>query len=352
MHIPIPRSSSSPSALDLLDLQASGASAGAGLFNTDTTTEVGVPTAPGTTTRRHRDSISFFLPIFILTILLIILILSLVFARCLYRRFKAMHPSSSTSTSSWKAYSSTNYGSNDQSHNHHDHGENSDTEEEDERTEQERLLARRRSTSYYDANRSRAPVAVVIQHDAKGRPISTWSTASSVAAQRGEELSRWSRRRDDLIKIYGQSNMNTNSFAEEDGPDEEDEQEDGGSHSVAYGYHQQGLSVEGEDEGWMGSQSWVRAMRTATTTTTTTTVKPALKPTRVRTHSWIHSNNATPKAVRDRQGSPPPQHPHSKNSSMAGLSLPLSRIRTLTHTHTQKENKILAIPTTCKKQVI
>lgn len=165
-----------------------------------------------------------------------------------------MHPSSSTSTSSWKAYSSTNYGSNDQSHNHHDHGENSDTEEEDERTEQERLLARRRSTSYYDANRSRAPVAVVIQHDAKGRPISTWSTASSVAAQRGEELSRWSRRRDDLIKIYGQSNMNTNSFAEEDGPDEEDEQEDGGSHSVAYGYHQQGLSVEGEDEGVEGRE--------------------------------------------------------------------------------------------------
>lgn len=101
---------------------------------------------------------------------------------------------------------------------------------------------------------------------------------------------------------------------------------------------------------WMGSQSWVRAMRTATTTTATTTVKPALKPTRVRTHSWIHSNNATPKAVRDRQGSPPPQHPHSKNSSIAGLSLPLSRIRTLTHTHTQKENKILAIPTTCKNQ--
>ncbi|KAF9331798.1 hypothetical protein BGZ91_011976 [Linnemannia elongata] len=254
MHIPILRSSSSPSPLDQLDLLASGASAGAGLFNTDTTTEVGVPTAPGTTTRRHRDSISFFLPIFILTILLIILILSLVFARCLYRRFKAMHPSSSTSTSSWKAYSSTNYGSNDQSHNHHDHGENSDTEEEDERTEQERLLARRRSTSYYDANRSRAPVAVVIQHDAKGRPISTWSTASSVAAQRGEELSRWSRRRDDLIKIYGQSNMNTNSFAEEDGPDEEDEQEDGGSHSVAYGYHQQGLSVEGEDEAVEGGE--------------------------------------------------------------------------------------------------
>ncbi|KAF9541026.1 hypothetical protein EC957_003554 [Mortierella hygrophila] len=253
MLIPVPKASSSPSPLDLLELAAPGANAGAGLFNADTPTEVVVPTVPGTT-RRHRDSISFFLPIFILTILLIILILSLIFARCLYRRFKAMHLSPSPSTSSWKAHSSTTYGSNDQSHNHHNHGENSDTEEEDERTEQERLLARRRSTSYYDANRSRAPVAVVIQHDAKGRPISTWSTASSVAAQRGEELSRWSRRRDDLIKIYGQSNMNNSSFAEEDGPDEEDEQEDGGRHSAAYVYHQQGQGVEGEGEGVEGGE--------------------------------------------------------------------------------------------------
>lgn len=109
-------------------------------------------------------------------------------------------------------------------------------------------MARRRSTSYYDANRSRAPVAVVIQHDAKGRPISTWSTASSVAAQRGEELSRWSRRRDDLIKIYGQGHLNTSSFAEEDGPDEEDEQDDGVGHSGAHGYHQQGPGVEGGEQ--------------------------------------------------------------------------------------------------------
>ncbi|KAK3804794.1 MAG: hypothetical protein JOS17DRAFT_781566 [Linnemannia elongata] len=314
MHVPIPKASANLSHLDLLDLKAPAASAGAGLSNADTTTIVGVPTVPGASTKRHRDSISFFLPIFILTILLVILILSLVFARCLYRRFKAMHLSPSASTSSWKAHSSTTYGSNDQSHNHHQHGENSETEDEDERAEQERLLARRRSTSYYDANRSRAPVAVVIQHDAKGRPISTWSTASSVAAQRGEELSRWSRRRDDLIKIYGQSNMNTSSFAEEDGPDEEDEQEGSGSHSAAYGYHQyhqQGLGVEGE-------------------------VIPTFRPTRVRTHSRIHSNSAPLKTVRDRQRSLPPQHPHSTNS-MAGLNnLPLSKIRMLTRTHIPK----------------
>ncbi|KAF9149059.1 hypothetical protein BG015_009160 [Linnemannia schmuckeri] len=254
MHIPIPKASSSLSPLDLLDLTAPGVGAGAGLVETDRTIGGGgEPTVPGTTTRRHRDSISFFLPIFILSILLIILILSLVFARCLYRRFKAMHLSPSPSTSSWKAYSNTTYGSNDHSHNHHHHGENSETEEEDERTEQERLLARRRSTSYYDANRSRAPVAVVIQHDAKGRPISTWSTASSVAAQRGEELSKWSRRRDDLIKIYGQSHLNTSSFAEDDRPDEEDGQED--DYSAAHGgCHQQGLVVDGGGEGEEGGK--------------------------------------------------------------------------------------------------
>ncbi|KAG0263993.1 hypothetical protein DFQ27_001526 [Actinomortierella ambigua] len=66
---------------------------------------------------------------------------------------------------------------------------------------------RRRSTSYYDANRSRSAAPVAIQTDMRGRPISTWSTASSVAAQRGEELSRWSKRRDELIAQYGQGKV-------------------------------------------------------------------------------------------------------------------------------------------------
>ncbi|KAK3846585.1 MAG: hypothetical protein J3R72DRAFT_222771 [Linnemannia gamsii] len=253
MHIPIPRASSSPSPLDLLHLTAAAPLAppagGLLLLTVDNPTTREGPTVPAPT-RRHRDSISFFLPIFILSIVLIILILSLVFARCLYRRFKSMHLSPSPSTSSWKAYSSTTYGSNAHTHAHHN-GDNSESElEEDEHTEQERLLARRRSTSYYDANRSRAPVAVVIQHDAKGRPISTWSTASSVAAQRGEELSRWSRRRDDLIKIYGQQSQlnNTNSFAE--GAEEDDEEEERGYSGYSRHSDQQGLlAVEGEGQG-------------------------------------------------------------------------------------------------------
>ncbi|KAG0262512.1 hypothetical protein BG011_010095 [Mortierella polycephala] len=87
--------------------------------------------------------------------------------------------------------------------------------------EEERLLARRRSTSYYDANRSRAPVTVIVGHDMKGRPISTWSTASSVAAQRGEELSQWSRRRDDLIRGH----RNSNSFIAQGDLDEGEEDE-------------------------------------------------------------------------------------------------------------------------------
>ncbi|KAF9922603.1 hypothetical protein FBU30_007272 [Linnemannia zychae] len=225
MYIPVP----TPLAGSLLvpvdenwKVSTTDSAPGIKLDSTDSTI-IGFTTAvPGTTTRRHRDSISFFLPIFIISILLVILLLSLIFARCLYRRFKTMHLSPSPSNSSWKAYSSTTYGSNGHTHNYYgDHSDAEEGYEEDERAEQERLLARRRSTSYYDANRSRAPVAMVIQHDAKGRPISTWSTASSVAAQRGEELSKWSRRRDDLIKIYGQSQLNTSSFAEEDAEDEE-----------------------------------------------------------------------------------------------------------------------------------
>ncbi|KAF9115235.1 hypothetical protein BGX27_008469 [Mortierella sp. AM989] len=128
---------------------------------------------------------------------------------------------SSPSTSSWKTCHSSSFGN----------GLNDDHDlDENGLDEQERLLARRRSTSYYDANRSRAPVAVVIKNDSSGRPISTWSTASSVAAQRGEELSQWSKRRDDLIKIYGRSNLNSGSFANyddlEEVPEQEREQED------------------------------------------------------------------------------------------------------------------------------
>ncbi|KAF8982209.1 hypothetical protein BGZ46_001634 [Entomortierella lignicola] len=132
---------------------------------------------------------------------------------------------SSPSGSPWKSYrSSALSGSNNSL------GNTYDDQDFDENGpgEHERLLARRRSTSYYDANRSRAPVAVVIKHDSKGRPISTWSTASSVAAQRGEELSQWSKRRDDLIKIYGRSNLNSSSFANDDleeEPEQEREQE-------------------------------------------------------------------------------------------------------------------------------
>lgn len=122
---------------------------------------------------------SYALPIMIIAIFLLIMALTGLLAMCLYRRFK-------------KGYSQRS----------HAHGQG----EED---EQEALLGRRRSTSYsyYDANRSRGPVR--IQHDAKGRPISTWSTASSVAAQRGEELSKWSRRRDDLLQIYGRNTMSS-----------------------------------------------------------------------------------------------------------------------------------------------
>ncbi|KAG0000281.1 hypothetical protein BGZ79_006101 [Entomortierella chlamydospora] len=145
-------------------------------------------------------------------------------ARCLYRRFRALRMASSTSGSSWKSYHSSRVPG---SANSFGNNPNDDQDlDENGFGEYERLLARRRSTSYYDANRSRAPVAVVIKHDSKGRPISTWSTASSVAAQRGEELSQWSKRRDDLLKIYGRNNTNSGSFVNYDDLEEEPEQEE------------------------------------------------------------------------------------------------------------------------------
>ncbi|KAI8603481.1 hypothetical protein EDD21DRAFT_368985 [Dissophora ornata] len=174
-------------------------------------------------TSRRSDSISFLLPIVITAVFLLILAMTGLLARCLYRRFKALHVSPSRSSTSQKTYYSTLSGpANSHDNISHIHYDDDDLDGD----EQARLLARRRSTSYYDANRSRAPVAVVIQHDAKGRPISTWSTASSVAAQRGEELSQWSRRRDDLIKIYGKNNLNSSSFAENEDLEEEPEQEE------------------------------------------------------------------------------------------------------------------------------
>lgn len=133
-----------------------------------------------------------------------------------------MHSQSSSepASSSWKSF----YGSRNRNQNNNNNNEEGEEGEgEGDMDEQERLLARRRSTSYYDANRSRAPVAVVVRQDSKGRPISTWSTASSVAAQRGEELSNWSRRRDDLIRIYGRSQIN--SYAEEEDLVEEEDAE-------------------------------------------------------------------------------------------------------------------------------
>ncbi|KAF9936970.1 hypothetical protein BGZ67_001837 [Mortierella alpina] len=159
----------------------------------------------------------------IVVVFLLILVVSLILARCLYVRFKTMHSPSSLSSeptsSSWKSY----YGSRYRNQNNISNEEGEEGEDDGTMGEQERLLGRRRSTSYYDANRSRAPVAVVVRQDSKGRPISTWSTASSVAAQRGEELSNWSRRRDDLIRIYGRSQIN--SYAEEEDLVEEEDAE-------------------------------------------------------------------------------------------------------------------------------
>jgi len=172
---------------------------------------------------RRSDAVSLLLPVAIVAVFLLILVVSFLLARCLYVRFKTMHSPSSLSSesasSSWKNY----YGSRNRNQNNNNNDEGEAGEDDAAMGEQERLLARRRSTSYYDANRSRAPVAVVVRQDSKGRPISTWSTASSVAAQRGEELSNWSRRRDDLLRIYGRSQIN--SYAEEEDLMEEEDAE-------------------------------------------------------------------------------------------------------------------------------
>ncbi|KAF9897952.1 hypothetical protein BX616_004710 [Lobosporangium transversale] len=168
-------------------------------------------------TTRKTESITLFLPIAITALFLLILAITGLLARCLHRRFKDMRISSSTSSNSWKSYYSSRSDINSSHYQDDSMNFNGDDRE------QEALLARRRSTSYYDANRSRAPVAVV-GHDPKGRPISTWSTASSVVAARGEELSKWSQRRDDLIKIYGRSNLNSSSCVNMQGLEEEERQ--------------------------------------------------------------------------------------------------------------------------------
>ncbi|KAG0056955.1 hypothetical protein BGZ83_002562 [Gryganskiella cystojenkinii] len=197
MWIPFPftspslSASSSPSAVD-----------GSGLSWTI------APPHPSTispNTSNRTQSISFLLPLIIIGVFLAITGSTLLIARCLYRRIKTLHVTNSnnngTASSTWKSFYTSNRNNGDY-----------EDEETGASNETDRLLDRRQSTSYFNTNRSRAPVPVVIRNDAKGRPISTWSTASSVAAQRGEELSKWSKRRDDLIKIYGRSQLNTSSF--------------------------------------------------------------------------------------------------------------------------------------------
>ncbi|KAF9434373.1 hypothetical protein BGZ76_008132 [Entomortierella beljakovae] len=204
--------------------------------------------ATGTKSSIHptsrRTDISYFLPIIITAAFLVVLALTALLARCLYIRFKTLRITSSTSSSSWKSYHSSRISGSANSLNNHLY-DDQDLDESD-LSEQDRLLARRRSTSYYDANRSRAPVAVVVKQDSQGRPISTWSTASSVAAHRGEELSQWSKRRDDLLKIYGRSNFNTSSFATyddlEEDPEQEQEQEDEQERVLQQGYPSEAYS--------------------------------------------------------------------------------------------------------------
>ncbi|KAG0085584.1 hypothetical protein BGZ93_008504 [Podila epicladia] len=166
------------------------------------------------------------------------------------------HPDTSTSSDP----TSPNPSGQSLSYPHYDQ-EYLDSLDDEARGEYERLLARRRSTSYYDANRSRAPVPVVIRYDTKGRPISTWSTASSVAAARGEELSQWSRRRDDLIRIYGNSQRNStllggfeDDLEEEPEREEQEQQQEevSESPSASSGYYETGgrgeyLSERGVD---------------------------------------------------------------------------------------------------------
>ncbi|KAG0229372.1 hypothetical protein BGW42_001625 [Actinomortierella wolfii] len=160
-------------------------------------------------------TLSLSVPLFATLLFALIVLATVGIAHCLYRRYArnlegafGVHNNQLVGSHAWR-FSSYNDASNDDGYR--------------DPTETDRLLGgrqpqeRRRSTSYYDANRSRSAAPVVIQTDMKGRPISTWSTASSVAAQRGEELSRWSKRRDELIAQYGQgkdpaSNANNNQY--------------------------------------------------------------------------------------------------------------------------------------------
>ncbi|GJJ69780.1 hypothetical protein EMPS_02128 [Entomortierella parvispora] len=183
---------------------------------------------PNTASTRHQ-AISFLLPIIIIGVFLAIVGSTLLIAQCLYRRIKTLHITSSafgTGSSSWRSYYSPNGIQDD----------NGDDDDGLERGERERLLERRQSTSYFNTNRTRAPVPVIIRHDTHGRPISTWSTASSVAARRGEELSKWTRRRDDLIQIYGRSSQLYTSGTEDadvgEGRADEDEDERGDTADV------------------------------------------------------------------------------------------------------------------------
>ncbi|KAG0331377.1 hypothetical protein BG004_001690 [Podila humilis] len=208
------------------------------------------PSRPSSPTSRRTQTVTYMLPVMAILMFLLIALLTLLIACCLYRRFKATNISPSPSSSPWRLFRFRTQQSEDgASHGqdgflnyHHRYDQQYlDSLDDEARAEHERLLARRRSTSYYDANRSRAPVPVVIRYDTKGRPISTWSTASSVAAQRGEELSQWSRRRDDLIRIYGKSQQRNSSsmVAGEEGgleeEDEPDEESDGEEHASEEG---------------------------------------------------------------------------------------------------------------------
>ncbi|KAF9410815.1 hypothetical protein BGZ94_001525 [Podila epigama] len=174
----------------------------------------------------------------ITAVFLLITVLTLALARCMYRRFKATTISPSPLSNPWKLFHgmmttrSDTAAQGDVAAYDQQYLDGLDGES---RGEHEALLARRRSTSYYDANRSRAPVPVVIKYDNKGRPISTWSTASSVAAQRGEELTRWTQRRDDLIRIYGQSQTHSqrNSYMAESPVLYENEAEEASDEAVS-----------------------------------------------------------------------------------------------------------------------
>ncbi|KAG0332764.1 hypothetical protein BG000_009755 [Podila horticola] len=222
------------------------------LLGRKTHTDTSTSSDPNSPTPRRTETITFLLPLVITGVFLLITVSTLLLARCLYRRFKATNVSPSPSSSPWKLFYSSRQPQDPSGHGssypHYDQ-EYLDSLDDEARGEYERLLARRRSTSYYDANRSRAPVPVVIRYDTKGRPISTWSTASSVAAARGEELSQWSRRRDDLIRIYGNSQRNStltggfeDDLEEEPEPEEQEQEQEGSENipSTSSGYYEIG----------------------------------------------------------------------------------------------------------------